>query len=335
MPRLWLTYDLRRPAFARASAAESYAAMLDQCAWADEIGFETVTFGEHHGVDDGYLPSPIVAGAAAGARTKRIRLRLILLCPFYDPLRLAEDLAVLDLASGGRIVPVLGAGYRRVEFEQYGVRKEERRALVEEALEVLKQAWAGEPFQFRGRTVRVTPRPLQSPRPPLISAGTIPPIARRAAHIADGFFGAEHNLWEIFRNERIRLGGSDLGPWPAQGPDLLYVSEDPEKALAQVAPYILYYTNSYNAWITEANEHPTKRFLAATSIEELRRLPSVKVLTPEQCIELGQGLGPDGVMWFKPLVGGLDPELAWASLRLFERKVLPHLDVRRVETVVY
>jgi alkanesulfonate monooxygenase SsuD/methylene tetrahydromethanopterin reductase-like flavin-dependent oxidoreductase (luciferase family) len=117
--QLQLSFDLRRPDFASAVPGALYAAMLDICEWADDRGFERVFFGEHHSAEDGYLPAPLLACAAAAGRTRHLRFRPILLTPLYDPLRLAEDIAVVDLLSAGRIEPLLAAGYRPAEFAMF------------------------------------------------------------------------------------------------------------------------------------------------------------------------------------------------------------------------
>src|SRR5919106_2090746 len=148
---LSLRYDLRAPAFG-APAEALYRAALDQCAWAEDHGFAMVSLSEHHGSDDGYCPSPLVMAAAIAGRTRRMRILIAaLVLPLYDPIRLAEDLAVLDLASGGRIDLIAGAGYRHEELAMFGRDMDERVALFEEALDVLRAAWSGEEFDFRGR----------------------------------------------------------------------------------------------------------------------------------------------------------------------------------------
>ncbi|MFP8874353.1 MAG: LLM class flavin-dependent oxidoreductase, partial [Myxococcota bacterium] len=112
MPMFGLRYDLRCPPFAEATSADLVEAAIEQCAWADERGFASVTLSEHHGAEDGYLPSPLVLAAAMAARTRRIRIVLAaLIAPLQDPLRLAEDIAVLDVISKGRVIPVLSGGY--------------------------------------------------------------------------------------------------------------------------------------------------------------------------------------------------------------------------------
>ncbi|MBW2726453.1 MAG: LLM class flavin-dependent oxidoreductase, partial [Deltaproteobacteria bacterium] len=159
-----ISYDMRAPSFG-APAKELYAAALDQCAWADDLGFDVVGLGEHHGSDDGYLPSPIpMAGAIAG-RTRRITIRPnVLLAPLYEPLKLAEDLAVLQYLSQGRLEVVIGAGYRPSEFQMFGKRREDRKELYMRAFEVLRKAWSGETFEYEGRKVNVTPVPDPAPK---------------------------------------------------------------------------------------------------------------------------------------------------------------------------
>src|SRR5712691_2392502 len=157
-------YDLRVPASASTTHAAQYAACLEQCAWADERGLDFVVLSEHHGVDDGYLPAPLTLAAAIAGRTTRININIAaLLVPLHDPVRLAEELAVLDLASGSRVGFVAGLGYREEEFAMAGVDRKARGRLLEEYVQVLRQAWTGEPFEWRGRTIRVTPKPRSEP----------------------------------------------------------------------------------------------------------------------------------------------------------------------------
>src|SRR5438552_8678963 len=117
MAMIAIRYDLRVPPFATTTHAALYSACLDQCAWADELGLDTVVLSEHHGVGDGYLPAPLTLAAVIGGRTKRIRINIAaVLVPLHDPVRLAEQLAVLDLASESRVSFVAGLGYRAEEF---------------------------------------------------------------------------------------------------------------------------------------------------------------------------------------------------------------------------
>src|SRR5262245_21806175 len=133
---LVISYDVRAPGFG-APARELYAAALDQAQWADELGFDTVGLGEHHASPDGYNPSPLILAAAMGARTRRIRLRTsVLLAPLYDAIKLAEDAAVTQLATGGRLLLGIGGGYRPAEVETFGKRPQARWRAVAEAIAV-------------------------------------------------------------------------------------------------------------------------------------------------------------------------------------------------------
>src|ERR1700683_1545984 len=150
-----LRYDFRNPAFAGTSMADRYAAALDMAAWADSLGAVSIAVSEHHGSADGYLPSPLPMLAAMAARTSEVHFMVAaLIAPFYDPIRLAEDMVVLDNLSRGRIDLIIAGGYVHEEFAMFGVPKNERAKRVTEVVATLKAAFSGEPFEFRGRTVQ-------------------------------------------------------------------------------------------------------------------------------------------------------------------------------------
>jgi alkanesulfonate monooxygenase SsuD/methylene tetrahydromethanopterin reductase-like flavin-dependent oxidoreductase (luciferase family) len=318
-----LRYDLRAPAHLGVDAKAQYAACLEQCQWAERVGFAAVTLSEHHTSDDGYLPSPLVMGAAILGRTDRLFLMVAaLLAPLYDPIRLAEDLAVLDLASGGgRVGIVLGAGYRREEFELFGRDLKERPQLLEEAIVTLQQAWTGEAFEFRGRTVRVTPKPVSPPM--LMLGGSTKAAARRAVRLGLPFLPTLPELTDYYR-DLLAEQGHELPPPSSNGPLFLHVAEDPDEAWAKIAPYALHETNSYGSWLAAAPDAPGP--YAAMDTADGLRGTSHHVVTPEECVELVRSLGPNGSLTLHPLMGGIPPDLAWSSLELVESRVLPNLD---------
>lgn len=335
MPGLELTFDLRLPHWAETPLPEMYSAALDICEWADGLGFQAVSLGEHHTTDDNYLPSPIVMASAIAARTKKLQLRMILLAPFYNPIRLTEDLHVLELVSGGRAIPVISAGYRPAEFDLYGLRLEDRLNAVLETIEFIKTAGKYEPFYYRGRHIDIV-SPVVQPPPRVLAGGSFPAVLRKLAHSqADNCRPGEINLYDHYRNERIKIGQPDPGPAPEKyGPTFLHVTEDPEKAWPIVAPHIIHWIQSYAQYAAErsargGNEHKINmNYKPATTIEELRSNPTYQVVTPEQCIELAKTYGPNDVLRFAPIAGGLSPKFAWESLKLFEKSVLPHIDVQ-------
>ena len=320
---LTLAFDMRAPD-SGADPMSLYAAALEQCAWADKLGFTDVQLMEHHASTDGYLPSPIVLGSAVAGVTSRLAVRLCLvLLPLYDPLRIAEDLAVLDLISGGRLRLTVGLGYRQEEYDQFGVDMRRRPSLMEEAVQTLKRAWTGEPFDYRGRRVRVLPRPAQRPRPLISMGGASPASARRAARIADAYYPVAPRLYEIYRDELLALGKT---PPPADGRAetssgdvYVFVAEDPEREWAQIAPHAAHDTREYASWI---DGRRGGSFSVVDDLEQLRMEGNYRVWTPAECIDRAR---ERGALVFKPLVGGLDPEVGWRSLQLFADKVLPHL----------
>jgi alkanesulfonate monooxygenase SsuD/methylene tetrahydromethanopterin reductase-like flavin-dependent oxidoreductase (luciferase family)/AcrR family transcriptional regulator len=325
MPMLTLRYDMRSPAIG-APHDRLYRAAVEQCAWADEHLGAGASVSEHHHCDDGYCPSPLVlAGAIAGAtRDMRITVAASVL-PLHDPVRLAEDIAVADLVSGGRLLVVLAAGYRPVEFAMLGRDYDARGRALAEGVEVLQRAFTGEPFEHAGRRVMVRPRPAQEPHPPLVLGASTPGTARRAARLGDGMMPATPDpaIVEAYLDERARLGRGPGIMMTANLPMGVHVTEDPEKAWPAVGPHFLHEARSYAEWEAErpgANPYP-----GPATWEDLRELGFYAVITPDECVRLWESLGPHDALFLHPLVGGLDPDIGWESLDLFEREVLPRI----------
>jgi probable F420-dependent oxidoreductase len=185
--------------------AREYAETLDLVELAERSGFDSAWVSEHHGSSDGYLPSLLPMLAAFAARTGRIALGTgVVLAPFHDPLRLAEDAAVVDQLSGGRLVLGLGIGWREEEFRMFGVPMDERARRTEETVEVLRRAWTGRRFSFEGRSftydrVRVTPPPARPGGPPIYLGGYADRAIRRCGRIADGYIADARDTDEVRR----------------------------------------------------------------------------------------------------------------------------------------
>jgi alkanesulfonate monooxygenase SsuD/methylene tetrahydromethanopterin reductase-like flavin-dependent oxidoreductase (luciferase family) len=327
MPISILRFDLRAPAFSPARIEDLYAAALDMAAYADEHGFDTVTVSEHHGVDDGFLPSPLVLAAALAGRTKRIRITIsALLAPLYDPLKLAEDLAVLDIASRGRVATTLGLGYRPEEFAAFDRDFAKRAALLDECIETLLAAWKGDPFSFRGRRVRVTPRPFTQPHPMLLLGGQSKAAARRAARFGLPFQPASNDpeMLALYMSECARLGVQNPLLLPPGRGEVIWVSRDPEKTWKQIGPHLLHDALSYAGWQPAANKNSAV-ISHADSIEAIRAEGLYRVLTPDQCVERAKAQGAFAVFVLFPLCGGTPPEIGWESVRLYAEEVLPKL----------
>src|ERR1700758_1494406 len=175
--RFGLWYDFRNPAQWRQPADRLYREILDQIAWGENNGFDDVWLSEHHFIEDGYLPSILTAAAAIAARTNRIRIASgVLLMPFHNPIRLAEDIATVDVISGGRFELGVGIGFKREEFAGFGVSFKERGARTDQSLDIVRRALSGEPVPlksvfFDSKNVGVPPEPIQNPHPPIWLGG--------------------------------------------------------------------------------------------------------------------------------------------------------------------
>src|SRR6476661_8918620 len=174
-----MRFDMRAPSFG-APAAALYSAAADMCAWAETRGCIAAVLCEHHGSDDGYLPSPIVLASAIAARTERLLLSLVVILPFYDPVRLAEDLAVLDIISNGRASVIFGIGYRPEEYEHFGLDIHRRGRMAEDKLALLRKLLSGEQVEHDERRMGVTPPPHTPGGPTLMWGGASLAAARRA-----------------------------------------------------------------------------------------------------------------------------------------------------------
>jgi alkanesulfonate monooxygenase SsuD/methylene tetrahydromethanopterin reductase-like flavin-dependent oxidoreductase (luciferase family) len=321
-----MRFDFREPGLAGTSMADRYEAGLRMCEFADRLGFYTVVFSEHHGSPDGYLPSALTMAAAVAARTTNVRIRVgLMVAALHDPVRVAEQAAVVDLLSKGRLDLAIGNGYVSDEFAMAGVEMRDRVPRLLEAVETLRAAWTGEPFTFRGRTVRVTPTPFTPAGPTLELGASSEPAARRAARLGLGMMPSDPSVWDFFRDETVRLGRPDPGAYLGGEATFFHLAEDVEKGWETIAPYALHESKAYGGWQSTVGAGVTAVYREADSIEELRARGQYRVLTPDQMVAELTEAGPFSVAVLHPLMGGIPPEVAWESLRLLEHEVIPRL----------
>jgi alkanesulfonate monooxygenase SsuD/methylene tetrahydromethanopterin reductase-like flavin-dependent oxidoreductase (luciferase family) len=315
-----LRFDFRNPEFAGVSMADRYDAAIEMAEWADRLGCISLTVSEHHGSPDGYLPSPLPMLAAIASRTTNVRLMVAaVIVPFYDPLRLAEDLIVLDHLSKGRVDVILAGGYVTEEFDMFGVPIGERAKRVTEAVETLRAAFTGERFEFRGRKVRITPAPYREGGPALMLGGSSDAAARRAARIADGFIPSIPDVWDAYRDECIKLGKLDPGPGMLPPAHTVALARDADEGWQAHGPYFLHESNAYGKWIADSGAPGPYR--QAADVDELRVMGEYNVVTPGEMVE-DLKAAPFPFAMFHPMCGGTPPALAWSSLKLFESEVL-------------
>src|SRR5947207_6994266 len=164
--------------------ADVYAHALEEARLADELGFEAVWLAEHHFSSYGVCPWGAVLAAAIARETRRVRIGTsVVVAPFAQPLRIAEEWAMVDILSGGRLEFGIGRGYQPKEFRGLGVSMEKTRERFDEAVEVIRSAWTDERVTFEGEFYQVRdlhdlPRPVQKPHPPLWTAAVSPTRTR-------------------------------------------------------------------------------------------------------------------------------------------------------------
>jgi alkanesulfonate monooxygenase SsuD/methylene tetrahydromethanopterin reductase-like flavin-dependent oxidoreductase (luciferase family) len=326
--RFGLVYDFRNPTQWRKPWSEVYEGLLRQIQLAEGLGYDSVWLTEHHFVPDGYTPSPVPLMAAIAARTQRVEIATdILILPLYHPVKLAEDIATVDILSKGRVMLGVGAGYRDEEFTAFGTSRKERAGRMEEAVAILRGCWSEGPFSFAGRYYRldgvdVTPKPVQTPHPTLWMAATAEPAARRAARLglhilpqADRVGGFDAWVDELRRHGRnpadYRVGL--IKPWflSDQGrhdPAWQVVRERERYRAATYAPWL---RSGYRQ--LDAAAVPIDQTYMVGSANDL--IAQIDALTKELPLT-------DIMSWATP--PGMDPALMNPHLEQFAREVMPH-----------
>jgi alkanesulfonate monooxygenase SsuD/methylene tetrahydromethanopterin reductase-like flavin-dependent oxidoreductase (luciferase family) len=302
--------------------AERYQAALQMAAYADDRGVTAISCEEYHLATTGWLPAPLIMAAALTGRTTQVRISFnALLVPLYEPLRLAEDVAVLDNIAAGRFSFVAGIGYRPEEYSAAGKDWHQRGRLMDECLEVMLRAWGDEPFGYRGRLVNVTPKPRTRPHPIFFVGGMSAAAATRAARFGLPFSPPMPmpDVESVYLEALAKFGNRGFVFRPEIGNTVTHLSHDPEAAWARCGRFFLNEATEYSAWSRKDVPRPNET--AATSIAELRRLNKVEVLTPEELVS--QCRSGRNEVTVHPLIGGLPLDEGWQSLQLLGDHVIP------------
>ena len=332
--RLGVAYDFRNPPESGLSHRELYAAILEQVVWLDRLGLDLVWFTEHHFVEDGYLPSWIPVAAAMAARTSHMRFSCdVCLLPFNHPLRLAEDLAVLDNLSGGRVEVGVGMGYAPHEFRGFGLPVARRVSLTDEGIAVLRRAFTGEKFSFSGKRydfqdVRITPGYVQQGGPPLWAAAMGEVGAERAARHRTNLLPQGHrsrtlDVW----SSRLRADNLDPAQFRIGIIRPCLVTNDQERDWQLVRGAERRRMEVYNRFRQESGGHG-----GVAGITREESIPQTWVVGDvDHCVaELSRFIEEHGltdvVTWAVP--PGLRPDQMNASLERYSREVAPRLRAR-------
>jgi alkanesulfonate monooxygenase SsuD/methylene tetrahydromethanopterin reductase-like flavin-dependent oxidoreductase (luciferase family) len=318
-----MRFDLRAPA---GDHTEILHAALDMAAWGEGNGALAVVLSEHHGSPDGYLPSPLVAASAMAARTTSLPIMLAaVLLPLYDPVRLAEDMIVLDHVSRGRVSHVLGLGYRPEELELYGLTMGQRARVVEDKLEVLLAALRDQRVDRPDRRGAVTPAPFTAGGPHVAYGGSSVAAARRAARFGLDLFAQNDDptMAEAYQQECARLGrepGAMTLPDPT-APFAVFVADDLDAAWEELGPHLLHDATTYAAW--NEGDRSTASLSRSDTVEDLRAERGAhRILTVDEAVD---HVRRTGYLALHPLCGGVPPEVAWPYLRRVADEVLPRL----------
>jgi alkanesulfonate monooxygenase SsuD/methylene tetrahydromethanopterin reductase-like flavin-dependent oxidoreductase (luciferase family) len=327
---------------------------LQQMVWSEQLGFDEVWLTEHHFIDYGLSVDPATLASAIASRTSRVRIGLAAaILPFHDPIRLAEQLALVDIISGGRLDVGVGRGNRPSEFTGYRIPQVESRERFDEAVQIIQRAWTEERFAYHGRffqipEVRVIPKPLQRPHPPLyqvcVSPDSIESTALRGWPMLNSIlFGGLEQV--VASRDRYVTTLQKAGRSPVEIAALLdrwgvsrqiYVAPSDAQALAEAKDAEMWYQESFRKFVIPErieDSHPTLQPAFRAMAERLSNItweglvaetlafgsPETVARHIEQMRQIGVG---QVLCWMN--FGGLPEDKIRRSMDLFAREVMPH-----------
>ena len=368
-----LPYPLPKRHFDPATAVGNYNEHLDAWELMEELGFDGIGFNEHHTSPYGMMASPNLMAAAASQRTEKMKLLIYGNClPIHQPLRLAEELSMLDCLTDGRLISGFVRGIPR-EYTAYGADLADSRARFEEAWEIIKLAWSEESFTYDGqfwsyKDVAIWSRPVQQPRPPVwvpvtISKETIEWAARENIPITPGA-----NATQPVRKDMIRFyaqclnqAGHQITPEHLTLGASVYVADSREQAVKEAGPYMLYFFhtlfshgNTYNVasqrnsgyrsesdndYIRPENREGLLKAMQGVrsmTLEDVENNERVCWGPPEEVtdslIELADSLG-GGTFILNLNQGAMPHDLYMCNVKRFGEEVLPALKAHQVTAV--
>ena len=330
--RFGLWYAFRNPEQWRRPYQDLYAEIIEQIVWGESLGYDDVWLTEHHFAPDGHAPSPLPQAAAIAVKTKTMRIGTsVLLLPLYHPVRVAEDGATIDILSGGRFELGVGIGYRPEEFAGLGIPRHQRGGRANEGLEIIRRLWEGETLSYQGKyfqleNARLSPEPVQQPRPPIWVGGFSEPAVKRAARYGDGYIGSGDmkGLVQTYRAELRALGKDAEHPKLAGGFFWLIVANDPDKTWHDIAPHVIYQLQVYAEWLGKAGQ---QLFPAPADETDLKASGMLQVVTADEAVQIIKDYVAEVPIqhfytWTIP--PGYPVSKMNEHLELFATKVIPH-----------
>lgn len=316
-----VAFDMRAPDWG-APRADLYAAAVEMAAFADRIGIAGINLMEHHGSEDGYLPQPFLLASAMAAVTRNIHFSLgAVILPLHDPVIVAEQVAILDLISGGRCRVIFGAGYVPSEFAMFGTSTRDRAKRLDAGIEIILRALRGERFEKDGRPIFVRPLPTRDPADIIMAGGAVPASARRAARFDIGLGPMNSETADLYLEECRKLGQSPRTFFrPVPGMPLgVHLCEDPEAGWQVIERHAVHVITEYAKWAEQEGDASQSPFRGLSDPAVLRAAGLFAAWTPQMLLEKLPALPEHGTISFQPLLGGLAPEQGWKSLKLLEQ----------------
>jgi len=328
--------DFRNPVQWRRPFPEFYEAILAQIERAEELGYDNVWLTEHHFTDDGYNPSILPTAAAIASRTNRIRIgSFILLLPYQHPVRAAEDVTCIDILSDGRFDLGIGQGYSYHEFDALCIDRKERGRRMRENIEVMRRLFTEERVTFEGeftrvRNLRLSPKPVQQPHPPIWIGARGPKAIRNAAKLGYHLMGTLGPDPAPLYLETLTDEGRDPASFNVAQLRMVYVAENEDQAWRDVQDHFFHLSTFYHDILAEAKDAAGDDSpLPFTKPEEIRHSPAADasmIGTPAQVTEKLERFAAeyhctDFIMATQ--FPGLDPAKGTRSLELFAKEVMP------------
>lgn len=321
MAQVGLVFDLRNPPQWKRPSAELYAHTLELIEGAERFGARSIWLSEHHFFEDGYLPQPLTFAAAVAARTKKVRIgTAVMKAPMRSATQLAEESAVVDILSAGRLELGLGAGYRVPEFAAFGADPARRFGSVEKRVRFLRRVW---------KDGSVTPRPVQE-RLPIWLGFHGPQGARRAGRLGEGLMSILPGQFEAY-SLGLADAGLDRSVGRISGLVHMMLADDPEAAWSRMAPHVAYQWDTYNRYGVEGTAKPVPPPMAHEDLRKIRRPgfpPMFTVLTPEEAAKsLRDRLDGQPVvhLFLWGTIAGMPDDLAQRNIELVSTKLAPAL----------
>lgn len=311
---LTLRFDMRAPDWAT-PAVELYAAAIDMCEWAESRGAVLAVLSEHHAAEDGHLPTPLILASAVAARTTSLAILVAAVpIPLWDPVRLAEEITVLDLISRGRVSYAFGIGHRPEEYEHGGVDFRTRGRIADESVAAIVALTRGQTADVSGRRVRVTPQGTSAGGPPMMIAGGSRAAVRRAACNGLGFISQiDRPDLRDYYEEQCRAAGRPPGfiQFPVPGaPTAVFVADDVDAAWRELGPHLL-----HDARTAASYRHGDDSIASITRAEDVTALRCddgpYRIMTPSEAVDYVRAGRP---LPLHPLCGGITPDTAWRYL---------------------